>query len=84
MNSMNYSHLRSNLKEACDFVCEKNEPMHIKRQRGKSIVMVSMKYWEEMQETLYLMKNPANARRLIEAISDDTQNIKTSIPGIGF
>lgn len=76
---MTYSNLRANLKEAFDSACEEDKPIHIKRQRGKDVVIVSMKNWKAIEETLYLIKSPANAKRLIEAMNDQAQNIKTSL-----
>lgn len=71
---MNYTHLRSHLKEAFDEVCLTHEPLYVKRQRHKGVVIVSMDDWRSMQETLYLLQNPANAKRLREAVDSDSKN----------
>jgi len=77
---MNYTHLRSNLKEAFDEVCSTHEPLYVKRQRHKGVVIVSLDDWRSIQETLYLLQNPANAKRLLKAVdSDSKHNIQTSV-----
>ena len=70
MDIVTYSHTRANLKSVLDRVVDDCEPIAISRQRGRPVVMVSMDDWNAMQETLYLLSTPNNAKRLIEAIAD--------------
>jgi len=51
-----------------DKVCENREPIIITRQRGEPVVIMSLEDYESLDETAYLMRSPANARRLDEAI----------------
>lgn len=60
-----YSALRTNLKSLCDKVCADHEPLLIERQNGDNLVLVSAEDYAAMQETFYLLRSPANAKRLI-------------------
>ena len=69
MNSMTYSRLRANLKSAFDRVCEDHEPVVVERQKGGDVVLLSRDDYESLQETAYLLRSPANARRLLDAMN---------------
>ena len=69
MNSLSFSDARANLKATMDRVVADRAPVAITRQRGESVVMVSASEWESIEETLYLLRSPANAKRLLEAIA---------------
>ncbi|MCU0776881.1 MAG: apolipoprotein N-acyltransferase [Akkermansiaceae bacterium] len=45
-----------------------NAPVIITRNRDQSVVMLSLEDFESLEETAYLMRGPANAKRLLEAI----------------
>ena len=40
----------------------------ITRQRGENVVLISASEWAGMEETLYLLRSPKNAARLLEAV----------------
>ena len=69
MKAVNYSEARQNLASVMDAVCQDHDPMIITRQRGESVVMLSLEDYEAMQETAYLLRSPANAARLAESIA---------------
>ena len=56
--AITYSEARQNLAETMNRVCDHHEPVIITRQKSPSVVM----------ETAYLLRSPANAARLREAI----------------
>ncbi|WP_416897870.1 MAG: type II toxin-antitoxin system Phd/YefM family antitoxin [Minwuia sp.] len=68
---MTYTELRQGLKEACDTVCEEHEPLLISRRNGKDVVVLSKDDYDALEETAYLMRSPANARRLLKAMNAD-------------
>lgn len=68
MNSINYTHARANLANTMDQVCDNHEPMIITRNGEESVVMLSLEDYKALEETAYLLKTPANARRLLSAI----------------
>ncbi len=51
-----------------DEVCRDHSPIIITRNRGQSVVMLSLKDYEQLEETACLLRSPANARRLLSAI----------------
>ncbi len=68
MNAISYTAARENLASTMDRVCEDHTPIIITRNRDQSVVMLSLEDFESLEETAYLMRSPANAQRLLEAI----------------
>lgn len=68
MDSITYTAARENLASTMDRVCEDHAPIVITRNRDQSVVMLSLEDYEALEETTYLLRSPANAKRLIEAI----------------
>ncbi|MBI5830861.1 MAG: type II toxin-antitoxin system prevent-host-death family antitoxin [Armatimonadetes bacterium] len=50
-------------------VCRDQQPVIITRQRAESVVMLSIREFESLEETAHLLRSPANARRSLEAIA---------------
>ncbi len=68
MNAISYTAARENLASTMDKVCADHTPVIITRKRDQSVVMLSLEDFESLEETAYLMRSPANAKRLLEAI----------------
>jgi len=68
MNAISYTAARENLASTMDRVCTDHAPVIITRNRDQSVVMLSLEDFESLEETAYLMRSPANAKRLLEAI----------------
>jgi antitoxin YefM len=51
-------------------VCESHDPVIITRQKEDSVVMLSLEDFKALEETSYLLRVPANARRLLESIAE--------------
>ena len=68
MNAISYTAARENLASTMDRVCADHSPVIITRNRDQSVVMLSLEDFESLEETAYLMRSPANAKRLLEAI----------------
>ena len=47
-----------------------HDPVIITRNRDQAVVMISLEDYESLEETAYLLRSPANARRLLDSISD--------------
>jgi antitoxin YefM len=70
MRTLSVSETRANLKSVLDRVVADKAPIAITRQKGEGVVMVSQSEWESIEETLYLLRSPANAKRLLESIAE--------------
>ena len=70
MDVISFSDTRARLKHVMDRVVADRTPVVVTRQKAESVVMVSMTDWASIEETLYLLGAPANARRLEAAISE--------------
>ena len=67
MRATTVSELRSNLARTLDAVVDDKEEVVIARERG-SAVIVDLREYESLKETAYLLRSPANARRLFRSI----------------
>ena len=71
MRTTSYSELRKNLAAALDRVTEDRDPVIITRDRGKpAAVLMSLEEFASYEETLLLLRSPANATRLQESIAE--------------
>lgn len=68
MHVLTFSKARADLKQTMDDVCRDHEPAVITRQRGKPVVMIALDDYNGMQETIYLLGSPVNAKRLRSSI----------------
>ena len=68
MKSITYSAARENLASTINRVCEDQAPIVITRNRDQAVVMLSLAEYESLQETAYLLRSPANAKRLLQSI----------------
>jgi antitoxin YefM len=70
MEAITYSAARENLASTMTQVCEDHDPIIITRKRDQAVVMLSLEDYESLKETAYLLRSPANARRLAEGIEE--------------
>ena len=71
MRTTSYSELRKNLANTLDRLTEDREPVIITRDRGKpAAVLMSLEEFASWEETLHLLRSPANAKRLMESIAE--------------
>ena len=68
MKAISYTAARENLAATMDQVCNDRNPVVITRKRDQAVVMLSLEDFESLEETAYLLRVPANARRLQAAI----------------
>jgi antitoxin YefM len=67
MDAITYSSARANLARTMDRVCDDHEPLIITRSGEQAVVMLSLEDFQALEETAYLLRNPANAKRLLSA-----------------
>lgn len=69
MDAITYSSARANLASTMDRVCSNHEPLIITRSGEKAVVMLSLEDYKALEETAYLLRSPANARRLLSSMA---------------
>ena len=70
MDAMAYSNVRKNFASIMEKVCEDHDPIIITRKNSKSVVMMSLEDYNAIEETMYLLRSPANAARLRASIAE--------------
>ena len=68
METITYSEARGNFRATIEKVCEDHTPVIITRRNQQPVVMVSLEDYNAMEETLYLLRNPRNAERLLQSV----------------
>jgi antitoxin YefM len=84
MTAITYTAARENLASTMDRVCDDRDPVIITRNRDQAVVMLSLDDYESLQETAYLLRSPANAKRLFDAIeaAEKGNLIEKSLPDL--
>jgi antitoxin YefM len=65
---VSYTDFRERLAAYMDQVCDSRAPLHVTRQGGRAVVVISEDEFDGWMETLHLLRSPANARRLLQSI----------------
>jgi antitoxin YefM len=68
MNAITYTEARAELASTIKRVCRDRSPVIITRKREDAVVMMSLADYESLNETAYLLRNPRNAKRLLDSI----------------
>jgi antitoxin YefM len=68
--NVSYTELRAHLARYMDEVCDSRDALVVTRQNARSVVMMSEDEYEGILETLHLLRSPANAADLLQAIAD--------------
>ncbi|NJM18387.1 MAG: prevent-host-death protein [Richelia sp. RM2_1_2] len=69
---------RNNFFKLLDLVVQNNQVYIIKRRDGENVALITESDLRSLVETVYLLKTPANASRLLDAIEESkTGNIKS-------
>jgi antitoxin YefM len=71
MEHVSYTELRQNLARTMDQVVDDHAPILVTRQGGRgSVVIISAEDFSGLEETVYLLSNPSNARHVLASIAE--------------
>ncbi len=68
MEAVSFGEAQRSLASIIEKVCLNCRPLKIVRDDGQNVVLVPLAEYESLQETMYLLGNQTNARRLLDAI----------------
>lgn len=69
MEIVNYTEARNNFKKVLDRVSDDCDSTVITRRDHEDVVLMAKSEYDSLMETIYLLRSPANAKHLTEAIS---------------
>jgi len=68
MDTVSYNRARLDLDRLMDKVSDDRAPLIVKRPGKRPVVVMDLEEYRGMEETIYLMRSPANARRLLRSV----------------
>lgn len=69
MEIVNYTEARNNFKQVLDRVSDDCDSTLITRRDHEDVVLMAKSEYDSWMETIYLLRSPANAKHLTEAIA---------------
>lgn len=76
-----YTALRENLASYLDRVVDDREVVVVKRRGARDVAIIATDELAGLEETAYLLRSPANARRLREALAESKRNDRKPVKG---
>ncbi len=70
MDAKTLKDAKADLEKLMDEAVDNHEPVIITRDGKPPVVLVSLADWNSQQETEYLLRTPANRKRLLRSIAD--------------
>lgn len=70
MKIVNYTDARNGLKAVLDQVIDDADVTVITRRDAPDAVVMSKEHYDGIMETLYLLRSPKNAERLLQAVAN--------------
>lgn len=70
MQAITYSQAQSNWVEIMDRVVEDHDRFVITRDDAPPVVLMSLEDYDSWNETIYLLRSPRNAQRLLDSIAE--------------
>jgi antitoxin YefM len=68
MEAISYTAFRANLAKKMKEICDNHLGLIVTRKDKEAVVVLSLEDFRSMEETLYLLQSPRNAKRLMESI----------------
>lgn len=81
MRTLSYSESRANYAATLDAVVDDLEEVVITRTGHEPVVKVAQSEYDSLVETAHLLRSPANARRLMDAI-DQLESGRGTVPDL--
>ena len=69
MKVITCAELQDNLADILDYVIDDHAPILINREDKQAVVIISLDDCDAFKETAYLLKSPANTKRLHDSIA---------------
>ncbi|MGA7342756.1 MAG: type II toxin-antitoxin system prevent-host-death family antitoxin [Terracidiphilus sp.] len=76
-----YTALRENLASYLDQATGDRETIIVKRRGAPDVAIIAADELAGLMETAYLLRSPANAKRLLESLAESRANDKKTAPG---
>ncbi len=70
MEVLNYTEFRKDLKASLDKVSDDEDIIIVSRSKNKNVVLLSLKEYNSLKETMYLLSSEKNRKRLEKSIKD--------------
>ena len=77
MTAINLTRFRETLRESLEAVVDNHEALIVTRPNGQNVVVLSYEDYAAIEETSYLLRSPANARRLKESLESFEKGLGT-------
>ena len=68
-DAISVSQLRQHIKSVLDELASTRQPLRITRRNGEDMVVLPLSDYESLDQTAYLLRSPANAEKLDQAIT---------------
>jgi antitoxin YefM len=75
-----YSQARGSLKSLLDRVANDRDVVTIRRRNGDAVAMIAADELAGLQETAHLLRSPANASRLLSALTRSQADTSAPMP----
>ena len=75
-----YTELRENLASYLDRVVDDREVVVVKRRGARDVAIIAADELAGLEETAYLLRSPANAKRLSQALAESKANDSKKAP----
>ncbi len=76
-----YTALRENLASYLDRVIDDREVIVVKRRGARDVAIIAADELAGLDETAHLLRSPANARRLLQALAESKKRDRKKSPG---
>jgi antitoxin YefM len=83
MQAITYSEARHDLKTVMEKACRNHDPILVTRRKGESVVILSLKEYQSLMESGYLLSTPANAARLAQSLEEARSDKRTPMDALG-